>query len=295
MEDAPPEARRIQAGAADLSEETPTLKLALLQLVACGRDRAANLAKGERHCREAAARGAELALFPELWSAGYQPFDDSDALEPDSAFVRHLSALARELGLAIALTFLERTARGPRNALALFDRHGVEVLRYAKVHLCPWGPPDSDCVPGDAFPVCPLDTRAGPVQVGAMICFDREFPEAAKLLSLNGAELIVTPNSCKLNERGTVLADLRLAQFRARAFENLVAVAMANYAAPQHDGHSAAYYPDGGTIVVGDEREGIVMAELDLARLRAFRSQEAGRDAARRPELYGPIASRVRL
>ena len=209
--------------------------------------------------------------------------------------MRHFAALARELELAIGLTFLERTPRGPRNALALFDRRGNEALSYAKVHLCPWGPPDSDCIAGDAFPVCALDTRAGIVRVGAMICFDREFPESAKLLRLNGAELVLTPNACSLDERDSVLGDLRLAQFRARAWENLVAVAMANYAAPQHDGHSCAYYPDGGTIVVGDEREGIVLAELDLERLRAFRAQEKGRDAARRPELYGPIAARDRL
>jgi predicted amidohydrolase len=271
------------------------LRIALLQLVARGRDRAANLAKGERWCREAASRGADVALFPELWSAGYEPFDAADAIGRDDAFVARFRALARDLELAIAVTFLERTARGPRNTLVLFDRRGEEVLCYAKVHLCPWGPPDTDCVPGDAFPVCALETRAGAVRVGAMICLDREFPETAKLLRLNGAELILTPNACSLDERGTPLGNLRLAQFRARAWENLVVVALANYASPEHGGHSAAYYPDGGTIVLGDEREGIVMAEIDLDRLRAFRAAEVGRDAARRPELYGPIAARVTL
>lgn len=271
------------------------LRIALLQLVACGRDRAANLAKGERCCREAAARGADVALFPELWSAGYEPFEAADVIGRDDAFVSRFRALARELEMAIAITFLERTARGPRNTLVLFDRRGEEVLCYAKVHLCPWDPPDTDCVPGDAFPVCALETRTETVQVGAMICFDREFPETAKLLRLNGAELILTPNACSLDERGTLLGDLRLAQFRARAWENLVVVAMANYATPRHGGRSVAYYPDGGTIAIGDEREGIVMADVDLARLRAFRAAEVGRDAARRPELYGPIAERGTL
>ena len=66
----------------------------------------------------------------------------------------------------------------------LFDRTGARVLDYAKVHLCPWDPPDTECAAGDAFPVARLATRAGEVAVGAMICFDREFPESAKLLAL---------------------------------------------------------------------------------------------------------------
>ncbi len=86
---------------------------------------------------------------------------------------------------------------------------------------------------------------------------------------------------------------LRLAQFRARAFENLVAVAMANYAAPQNDGRSVAFYPDGARIVQAGSAPDVVLANVDLARVRDTRHREAGRDAARRPERYAAI-SRVR-
>jgi predicted amidohydrolase len=79
--------------------------------------------------------------------------------------------------------------------------------------------------PGDEFRVADLDTRAGTVRVGLMICYDREFPESARVLMLGGTELILTPNACGLD------AD-RLGQFRARAYENIVGVAMANYATP---------------------------------------------------------------
>jgi N-carbamoylputrescine amidase len=179
----------------------------------------------------------------------------------------------------------------PRNTLTLFDRDGGEILTYAKVHLGPWDPPDNVCMAGNDFPVASLDTAEGSVRVGAMTCFDREFPEAARVLMLNGAELILTPNACDLDDRRSGVGDIRLAQFRARAFENLVAVAMANYAAPQNDGRSVAFYPDGVQIVQGNSEEGIVMAEVDLARVRAWRRQEEGRDAARSPEKYAAITA----
>lgn len=278
----------------------PTLRITLLQLVSCGRDVAANLRKGDDFCRRAASLGADLALFPEMWSIGYQRFDAQipgdrerwlGLAEPrEGDFVQHFKRLASELGMAIAITYLERWPGAPRNTLTIFDRRGAEALTYAKVHLCPWDPPDNVCTPGDGFPVGALDTAAGPVPVGAMICFDREFPEAARMLMLNGAEVILTPNACALDDRESGVGDVRIAQFRARAFENLVAVAMANYAAPQHDGRSVAFHPDGTLVVQGDASEGIVVAELDLERIRAWREQEVGRDAARSPEKYAAIS-----
>ena len=229
-----------------------SLRVALLQMASCGGDVAANAEKGAAFCRRAAEQGADLALFPEMWSVGYdRGFDPARAEPSDGPFVARFRALARELGMAIGVTWLEQTAAKPRNAFALFDARGDAVLHSAKVHLCPWGPPDTACAPGDGFPVATLATRAGPVAVGAMICFDREFPESAKLLALGGAELMLVPNACELDDRASGIGDVRLAQLRGRAFENLVAIAMANYAAPQHDGRSCAFHPDGSTIVAG--------------------------------------------
>lgn len=279
----------------------PTLRIALLQLASCGLDRDANLRKGDEFCRRAAAAGADVAVFPELWSIGCQRFDPAKpadraawlslAVARDEPFVHCFQQLAVELGMAIGITYLERWPAAPRNAFTLFDRRGHEVLTHAKVHLCPWDPPDNACSAGNEFPVGSLDTADGPIRVGAMICFDREFPESARMLMLNGAELILTPNACDLDDQASGIGDVRIAQFRARAFENGVAVAMANYAAPQNDGRSVAFYPDGALIVLGDSAEGIVLAEVDLARVRAWRRQEAGRDAARSPEKYAAISS----
>jgi predicted amidohydrolase len=94
--------------------------------------------------------------------------------------------------------------------------------------------------PGDAFPTADLHIADGHVRIGVMVCFDREFPESARALMLGGAEVILTPNAC-------LLGDDRVGQLRARAFENMVGVAMANYAAPEPadpggcDGRSVAF------------------------------------------------------
>lgn len=277
------------------------LEIALLQLASCGRDREANLRKGDEACRLAASRGAHVALFPEMWSIGYEGFDPKHAgeheawlrlAEPRSgSFVQHFRRLAGELGMAIGITYLEAWPEAPRNTLTLFDARGSEVLSYAKVHLCPWNPPDNVCTAGEEFPVATLETAIGPLRVGAMICFDREFPESARMLMLNGAELILTPNACDLDDLRSGIGDVRIAQFRARAFENLVAVAMTNYAAPQNDGRSVAFGPDGSVIVQADDAESVVLARVDVGRLREFRAQECLRDAARRPEKYAAISS----
>ena len=139
-----------------------------------------------------------------------------------------------------------------------------------------------------------LATREGDVAVGAMICFDREVPESARVLALGGAELVLVPNSCTLDEGTRGFGDVRLAQLRARAFENGVAIAMTNYAAPHDDGHSCAFHPDGGEIVMAGAEEELVLADVDLTRLRRFRMQEVGRVRARRPERYGAITRRPR-
>ena len=289
------------------------LTVALLQIEAAGYDHAENLRRGEAACREAASQGADIALFPEMWNVGYG-FEGDDlerwraqAVPREGEFVARFGHLAAELGLAIAITYLEASspapddiqsapvtvAVGPRNAVTLFDRHGREALTYAKVHTCAFDQPEGSLTPGDAFPVATLDTAAGPVVVGAMICFDREFPETARILALNGAELLLVPNACPME-------DNRTGQLRARAYENEVAIALANYPATHDDcdGHSVAfdpiaYGPDGvsrdTTIVRAGGQEEIVPARIDLDALRAWRETEVWGGRFRRPSLYGRL------
>ena len=143
----------------------------------------------------------------------------------DGDFVSAFGELARELNMAIGVTLLERYEGGPRNTLVLFDRFGERQLTYAKVHTCDFDV-ERHLTPGREFPVCVLDTAVGPVRVGAMICFDREFPESARILMLNGAELILVPNAARWRSTDCAVAcarlrehdrdrDLQLSGFRA--------------------------------------------------------------------------------
>jgi predicted amidohydrolase len=279
------------------------LKVALLQMASYGPDLEANRAKGEEFCRRAKGMGSDIALFPEMWSNGYQLPSKKDppefvqawrkqAIGRDSAFVTHFRGLAKELDMAIGLTYLEAWPEAPRNSLSLIDRRGDICFTYAKVHTCDF---DREwfLTPGEAFHVAELDTAAGPVKVGAMICFDREHPESARVLMLKGAEIILTPNACEVEQH-------RLAQFRTRAFENMVGVAMANYASPQENGHSCAFdavaFDEKGTslntcLVEADGREGIYMAAFDLDRLRAYRASEVFGNAYRKVSRYGVLVS----
>jgi len=277
------------------------IKVALLQLLAAGNDQESNLLKGDKACRDAAGLGADLALFPEMWNIGYYEWgdagDDANALAAqaitvDGDFVGHFRSLAFELDMAIAITFLEEWPTGPRNSLALIDRHGSVILRYAKVHTCDFGD-EALLTPGREFPVAELDAKSGRVRVGAMICFDLLFPEAARALMLEGAELILVPNASRNDQNHRIC-------LRARGVENMAAVAQTNYAAPQQGGHSVAFDAvsyawdeDGATvdptIVQADAEEAIHIAEFDLPRIRAFREAETQGDAYRKPGTYASL------
>ena len=272
------------------------LNIALLQLSPCG-DAESNLKKGIDACKTAKERGADSALFPEMWSNGYNLYDrpvadwQAEALPGDGAFVRRFGELAGELKMAVGVTFLERYDGGPRNTLILFDRHGERKLTYAKVHTCDFDV-ERNLTPGEDFYVTAIDTDCGEVQVGAMICYDREFPESARLLMLKDAELILVPNACPMEIN-------RLSQLRARAYENMTAVATCNYPAtvPDCNGGSSvfdgvAYLPGlSGSrdtcILLAGENEGIYIAALALERLRRYRAEEVHGNAFRRPKKYG--------
>ena len=277
------------------------LRVALLQLLPEGLMEA-NLRKGLDACRKAKELGAEIALFLELWNIGYNLSSDAAALKKravpaDGPFVSVFGDLARELEMAIGITFLEEYSPAPRNTLCLFDRFGKKVLTYAKVHTC-----DSDVerllTAGDDFFVVGLDTAQGLVKVGAMICYDREFPESARILMLKGAELILVPNACPMEIN-------RISQLRARAFENMLGIATVNYPKGQPDcnGHSTAFdgiaykpsLPESRDtlLVEATEQEGIFFADFPVDEMRNYRRREVHGNAYRHPQKYSLLVSEV--
>lgn len=263
--------------------------VALCQLNPC-HSMAANLAKSLKACEKAKKLGAHIALFPELWQLGYDTsqMKQSNAITETHPFIKAHIKLAKTLGIAIGVTYLKATQTKPQNALMIIDATGRVLIDYAKVHICDFeGGTERVLSPGNQFFVEKLPFDGGEVKIGTMICMDREFPESARTLSLKGAEVILVPNACPI-ATCTALGDARLAGLRALAYENLVGVAMANYPAPNQDGHSAAYDNLGKQMLLADKSEGIFMAGFDLAALRSVREQEwPCRGASkRRPETY---------
>ena len=275
------------------------LKVALLQLLP-EETLEGNLQKGLQYCRKAKDIGADIVLFPEMWSVGYNiPLDidevKTNAVSADSEFVHSFGQLASELDMAIGITFLEEYEPLPRNTICLFDRFGKNVLTYAKVHTCDFG---DECrlTAGNDFFTTELNTAKGNVKIGTMICYDREFPESARILMLKGAEIILVPNACPMEIN-------RLSQLRARAYENMVGIATVNYpeGKPDCNGHSSAfdgiaYRPNQSgsrdtLIIEAGEQEGIYIADFPVDEIREYRSCEVHGNAYRHPKKYNVLVS----
>lgn len=277
------------------------LRVALLQIFP-GDTLDQNLHKGFDCCRKAKEMGADIALFPEMWSIGYRLPKKKDelisqALSANSDFISAFGALSKELDMSIGVTFLEAHEPLPRNTLCLFDRFGKQVLTYAKVHTCDF---DDECrlTAGDDFYVVDLETAQGTVKIGAMICYDREFPESARILMLKGAEIILVPNACPMEIN-------RISQLRARAYENMVGIATVNYPAGQPDcnGRSTAfdgiaYKPSAQgsrdtLILEAGEQEGIYLADFPIDEIREYRLREVHGNAYRHPRKYSLLVSDI--
>ena len=276
------------------------LKIALLQLTPTGTIKG-NLKKGITACKEAKSQGADIALFPEMFSIGYDIYDPpaeewtARAIPADDDFVQSFGRLSAELDMAIGITFLEKHDPKPLNTLVLFDRYGKQAMKYSKVHTCDFSA-EAALSSGDGFKVCDLDTVHGMVKVGAMICFDREFPESARILMLKGAEIVLAPNACPMEIN-------RLSALRTRAYENMIAVATCNYpdTVPDCNGHSTIF--DGIAwlrdepgvrdmcILEADGNEGIFTADIDLAMLRDYRDNEVMGDNYRKPWAYSDLTA----
>jgi predicted amidohydrolase len=262
---------------------TPTgrtkLKLALLQL-------GVEDVKTEEDLKKKALRllalaksgGADIALMPEMYSVGYislfPAYDKSDVtplfewmdratpsvITPNGTdWLSFFAETARDLKMAIGVTYLGQTEGAPTNSLSLVDSTGNVLFTYSKVHTCNWLPSEALTSPGQKFHVADLNTGAGPVRVGGMICYDREQPESARIVgSVLGAELILVPNACFWDEG-------RQMQLQMRARENAAGIMFTNYAKGHFaNGASTIFDAEGNSLITVGSEEGVYMSELDL-------------------------------
>jgi predicted amidohydrolase len=241
-----------------------------------------NLRTVERLMREAAARGAQVVMTPEVVITGFVGGEAERRMAqtiPGPATER-IGVLARELSVWALLGLSELRDGHLYNAMAVIDPRGrlVEVMR--KVHINKFET-KGGWRNGSAFPVFEMATATGTARAGIMICYDRELPESARLLMLAGTEIIFNPLACACPSD-----DIHRCLLRVRAFENECALVMVNHAAPSQNGHSMVIDQGGTILQEAGSAEELVIARIDLDALAAHRANGIYGRHHRRPELY---------
>lgn len=283
------------------------ITVAALQL-AFSNDIDANIANVSRLVREAAGQGASVILPPELFEGEYFCRVEDEGLFANAAPVGEhkavlaMQALAEALKVTIPTSFFE--ADGPHyyNSLAMIGPDGEIQGVYRKSHI-PDGPGYEEKFyfrPGNTgFKVWPAPQTAPGWTLGVGVCWDQWYPETARAMMLMGAELLFYPTAIGSEPHDTSLDTARLWRraMVGHAVSNVVPIVAANRVGVEH---GQTFY---GTSFIADERgdilaeldreeEGVIVATLDLARIRRHRAA-FGFFRDRRPELYGRLVQDI--
>lgn len=259
-----------------------------------------NVARMTELVREAAGRGAHIILMPELFEGHYFPHaqleDNFARAQPVEGHptLAHFSALAGELGVVLPVSFYEASGPSYFNSIAIIDAGGALLGVYRKSHI-PDGPGYQEKFyfrPGNTgFQA--WKTRYG--TIGAGICWDQWFPEAARAMTVLGADILLYPTAIgsEPHEPALDTKDPWQRVMIGHAVANAVGLVAANRIGDE--GHISFY---GHSFIAnhrGDKlaelergREGVITAELDLDELRQYRAGW-GFFRDRRVDLYGPL------
>lgn len=249
---------------------------------ACSSDREGNLVGTCEAVREAARRGATIVVLQELFDLPYfcQARDPAifDLAQPlDGATVSTMSTLAKELSIVVIVPFFERRASGLcHNTLVVLGPDGVRLSTYRKMHI-PDDPQYSEkfyFAPGDSG-FRPVTTPFG--RLGTLICWDQWFPEAARLLALANAQILLYPTAigwieAEKAQLGDAQLDAWKTMHRAHAIANGIYVAAVNRVGIEEQGdsklefwgHSLVCDPAGRIIAEAGESEQLLVVDCDL-------------------------------
>ena len=268
-------------------------------------DRGANIAKAKDLVRRAAAKGADIVLLPELFETPYFCQDQSAAhlalAQPfaGNTLIAEFASLARELRVILPLSFFERANNTYYNSLAMIDDAGEVLGHYRKSHI-PDGPGYQEKFyfhPGDTGFKC-WTTRAG--KLGAAICWDQWFPEAARIMALMGAEILFYPTAIGSEPPPAPPVDSRdhwrrvmqghaAANYVPLVASNRVGVEKGSAGELKFYGSSFIAGPQGEIVAeLGRDEEGVITAGFDLAEIALLRGAW-GLFRDRRPDLYRAI------
>ncbi len=258
------------------------MRIALYQGTGVAGATAENIEIIREAAAEAATAGAELIVFPELFLTGYNlPDELRELAEPaDGPAAKRIADICRNYAIAILYGYPEAADGLFWNSAQLFDRKGGGRGNYRKVHLAPGFERDLFAA-GDSFTVMTL----GELSIGALICYDVEFPEAARAEALQGADVIAVLSAT--SDRHPEVSRIMVP---ARAAENQLFVAFANRGGREgtlvYGGGSCIVGPDGTDILRFGPEQRMTVVNLDLDAIGRRRSRFTYL-SDRRAELYG--------
>ena len=272
--------------------------------MACSWDIEANLARAEELVREAAAKGANVVLLQELFATPYfcpdQKQEHFALAQPaeGNATIARFAALAAELEVVLPVSFFERANNAYFNSLAIVDADGSVLGLYRKSHI-PQAPGYEEKFyfsPGDTG-FRAWDTRYG--TIGAGICWDQWFPECARAMALQGADILLYPTAIgsEPNHPDLDSRDHWQRVMQGHAGANLVVLAASNrIGVEENDSATMTFY--GSSFIAGPTGEkaaeanrtdqSVITASFDLDENRAKRAAW-GLFRDRRPDLYDPL------
>lgn len=272
--------------------------------MSCSWDRQANIARAEQLVRQAAAQGAQIILIQELFETPYfcqKPNPEYLQLATtveDNPAIAHFQKIARELQVVLPISFFELAGRARFNSIAIIDADGRNLGVYRKSHI-PDGPGYHEKYyfnPGDTgFKV--WKTRYA--TIGVAICWDQWFPESARSMALQGAEILFYPTAIGSEPHDASITSKdhwqRVQQGHAGA--NLMPLVASNRVGlEEQDGYDITFY---GASFIADQfgekvqeanatDETVLVQQFDLDQLEHIRAAW-GVFRDRRPNLYGPL------
>ena len=266
--------------------------VALFQGVAKPGDVDYNLSKVKEQMMKAAEKGAELVIFPELFTFSYI-LSHADmrkgAEEKDGHCFQELSAAAKQNNIAVLYGYIETDplsgSQAVYNSIQLIDRDGRSLVNYRKLHL--WIDESNIEEVFTAGSEYAEVVECCGMKIGLLICYDVEFPESVRTLALRGAQLVAVPTAINLKYDG---ANIVSKLIPTRAMENRVHVAYVNHVGGPRKfaGLSSLCNPAGDVVVsAGSEEDVLLIGHVKLGAYDNLHSYLA----ARRPELYRELVS----
>ena len=262
-----------------------------------------NIEKAKEMVRKAAKEGANVILLPELFenlyfcqTEDYSRFDFAEEFE-SSQTIQIFSALAKDLGVVLPISYFEKSGNCYFNSIAIIDADGTVLGQYRKSHI-----PTGECYE-EKFYFCPGDTgfRVFPTKfgkIGVGICWDQWFPETARILALKGAEVLLFPTA--IGSEPVLSKDSKdhwQHVMQGHAAANIMPLVASNRIGTESmDGSSMTFF--GSSFIsnefgirvqeLGRTEEGILVQEFDLDLVKEER-RDWGVFRDRRVDLYSPL------